>query len=46
MVMPQPPTLTFKRFRAGQLIDLGTVCAVGAHSPEVSREAVAYPPGL
>lgn len=46
MVMPQPPTLTFKRFRAGQLIDLGTVCAVGAHSPEVSREAVAYPPGI
>lgn len=38
--------ITFKRFRAGQLIDLGTVCAVGAHSPEVSREAVAYPPGI
>lgn len=46
MVTPQPPTLTLKLLSASQVIDLGTVGAVGAHSPEVSGEAVSYPPGL
>lgn len=38
--------VTCKVLSAVQVTDLCAVRAVGAHSPEVSREAFSYPPGI